>query len=388
MTTNKRTNSLMKMSTNTSNKTMDYVNINSTASSFINNNNTELELDLESNLEKEAIIYIKKAKSLLQPKCCLCNICSSKNKKYEEACNLYKKAGDKYKSINQWRNAGRCYENSAFIKQKIFKNPIKYYEESYNCYEKIEIGDESKYIFDKINSILEKEKNYFKIGKNYENLAIKEENKQKWVISIEHYLKAIKYFGKDDKHENAKIDIYIKLTKLMVFHSYPHADEKVPLMLENIAKYYSKNITSKYLSNEYYGKAILTRLYFNNNNQETNEYLIIYEKRDKLFEESNIYILCNDIIDSIEKQDIDKLNSSIQKYKEKNELDDYMKFIIDKIVEREKQKKLLKIEEKNENNDENIINNDISKIDTDLENKNDNVEKNNKDIDKNENDKY
>ena len=111
----------MKMSTNTSNKTMDYVNINSTASSFINNNNTELELDLESNLEKEAIIYIKKAKSLLQPKCCLCNICSSKNKKYEEACNLYKKAGDKYKSINQWRNAGRCYENSAFIKQKILK---------------------------------------------------------------------------------------------------------------------------------------------------------------------------------------------------------------------------------------------------------------------------
>ena len=58
MTTNKRTNSLMKMSTNTSNKTMDYVNINSTASSFINNNNTELELDLESNLEKEALIYI------------------------------------------------------------------------------------------------------------------------------------------------------------------------------------------------------------------------------------------------------------------------------------------------------------------------------------------
>ena len=75
-----------------------------------------------------------------------------------------------------------------------------------------------------------------------------------------------------------------------------------------------------------------------------------YTKKDKTFKESNIYILCSDIITCVENGENDKLIFVINKYKEIYELDEYMNFILDNIIDRENQKKRLKEKEKEENN--------------------------------------
>ena len=282
-----------------SNKTMEY--INTITKSIINQ--TDPEQEIESKQEEEAIKLIKKARSLSKPKCCFC--CFSQEKKYQEMSELYFKAGEIYKSAHQWRNAGICYENSSLIKQqKLKQSPLTCYEKAYYCFEKIDIGDDAKRIFDKMNFYLEQEGKYFQVGKNYENLAI------------------------------------------------PQAELKVPSMLENIGNNYLKNIMTKYQAKEYFGKAVLTRLYFKDDTKEAKEHMNKYVKKDKTFEESNIYILCLDIISCIESGENDKLIIAINKYKEIYELDDYMKFILDNIIDRENQKKKIKEKENEENKDD------------------------------------
>ena len=137
-------------------------------------------------------------------------------------------------------------------------------------------------------------------------------------------------------------------------------------MLENIGNNYLKNIMTKYQAKEYFGKAVLTRLYFRDDTIEAKDYMEKYTKKDKTFEESNIYILCSDIITCVENGENDKLIFVINKYKEIYELDEYMNFILDNIIDWENQKKRLKEKENEENkvekeddNENNNNNNDI-----------------------------
>ena len=340
------------ISGNTTNKTMEYANATTITRSVIDQ--TEPEIEVETKEEKEAKNLIKKAKALNQPRCCLFSICSSKEERLQEMDNLYLRAGDLYKSIHHYRVAAICYENSTIIKKKLKQDPLNSYEKAYFCYEKIDIGDDTKRIFDEMNSCLEKEAKFFQVGKNYENLAIKKENKEKYDIAIEYYLQAVKYYEKDDtKHKDLKTKIFVKLSELMILHNHPQAKDKVPIMLEKIGYHYLKNIMTKYQAKEYFGKGVLTRIYFNDDIKEAKEYMLKYKKKDKTFEESNIFVLCMDVITCIEKGENDNLNSDIEEYKETYELDEYMTYILDNIINRENHKN--KTKEKNkEDNNENI----------------------------------
>ena len=76
----------------------------STASNIktdINNTTKEInqrgtEIQYNSNLENEAYMLTRRAENKLNPGCCLDALFSSKSKRYEDACELYKKAGEKY----------------------------------------------------------------------------------------------------------------------------------------------------------------------------------------------------------------------------------------------------------------------------------------------------
>ena len=312
------------------NKTMEY--INNVTKSMINQTTTDT--DNESSLEHEAYILAKKAENKLKRRCCLYGLCVSKNERYIDACDLYRKAGDKFKICNQWKKAGLCYENSALIKVKMKESPVNFYRQSYSCFAKIDIGDDSKRIFNELNKSLEKEGEYFQIAKNNENLAIQKENQKKLDEAINYYLQAIKYYEKDEKHEHLKIKIEIKLAELMMMHEHPDSPEKVPKMLENIGTNYLKKIITKYAAKDYFGKAILSSLYYSNNPSEGRKYIHKINKIDKSFAESSIHTLCIDIIKSMENNDINSMKKAIEKYKEFCEIDEFLAYILAQIVEK------------------------------------------------------
>ncbi len=182
----------------------------------------------------------------------------------------------------------------------------------------------------------------------------------------------------------------------MILYNHPQAKDQVPSMLEDIGNNYLKNIMTKYQAKDYFGKAILTRIYFDDNIEEAKEYMNKYKKKDKTFEESNIYIFCSEIILCIENGENEKLDSTVKNYKNIYDLDEYMSFILEKIIDRENQKKKIKEEEEEkerEINEEKGQSQDKNEIKNNIDNNDDNIEVNNKNpneennLDKSEKDK-
>lgn len=314
------------------NKTMEYYN--NVTKSIINQTTTDV--DVETNMEKEAYFLVKKAEKKLEKRCCLYSLCSSKKERLLKALDLYKRAGDKYKISNQWKKAGLCYENCSIIKIKLKQIPTNFYRQSYYCFAKIDIGNDAEKIFNRMNHYLEKDKEFFEIGKNYENLAVEKQNKKKYNEAITNYLKALQYYNKQCKQELLRTNIRIKLSELMMLNDYPDAPKKVPGMLESIAVNYLKKPSTKNYAKDYFGKAILSQIYFKDNISDYDIYINKYNKIDKSFEESNIYKLCCDVINSLKNNDYRKLNYSIQQYRETNEVDELMNDILNKIIEKTK----------------------------------------------------
>lgn len=308
---------------------MEYNNISKSI-----NEQTVADNNSNTNLDREAFLLTKKADNKLNPGCCLDTLCISKTKRYADACQLYKKAGDKYKICKQWRKAGECYEHCSKIKTIIKEDPLTFYQESFFCYSKINSDNNSKKIFEKMNQYLERKGEYYQAGKNNENLAIKKENDEKYDEAINYYLQAFKYYETDGKHESLKNNMEIKITELMMVYNHPDGPKKVPTFLENIGKNYLKNPLTNKSASDYFGKAVLSIIYYSNNPSEGRKYINKYKDIDPKFEESTIYNLCCDIINYMENKDINNLKKAIKEYKKICEVDDFMIDILNKLVKK------------------------------------------------------
>ena len=317
--------------TASNNKTMEYYNV---TKSIINQTITEV--DNDTKLELEAKDLARKAENKLRRRCCLYVLIRSKEERLIESCQLYKRAGDKYKLCNQWKKAGLCYENCALIKIRLKEKPTNLYKLAYNCYEKIDIGNEAKVVFEKMNTCLEKDRNFFQAGKNCEELAIQKEAKKKYKEAIDLYFKSSIYYERDGKNENLKNEMKIKTAELMMKIEHEKASKEVPIILENVAVSYLKMPERGGEAKELFGKAILSNLYFKETPNIGNILIDKYTKIDKSFQDSNIYNLCLGVINSMENNDFKKLNDVIQQYKENFEIDQFMEDILDKIIEKEK----------------------------------------------------
>ena len=329
----KNENNLINDTTISNNKTFEDSTI--TAKSFTqktDNDNNEIK-NIEK-LYREAFLLTRKAETKLNPGCCLDTICISKSKRYEEACKLYNKAGDKYKICNQWRKAADCYDNCSKIKVALKENPLQFYQESFSCYTKINNYNSSKKIFEKMNKYLEKEGDYYQAGKNNENLGITNENKKNYNNAIHYYSQALNYYEMDGKHESLKMNMKIKIAELMLLCNHPEAPLKVPDLMENIGNNYLKNPLIKYSSKDYFGKAILSKIYYCDNPSEWKKYINKLKNIDKTFEESTEYKLCYNIINSLENNDNYSFKTAIKNYKEMSKVDQFMNNIFDKLEEK------------------------------------------------------
>ena len=342
----KKENNLINDTTISDNKTIEGSTI--ITKSFIQNpDNDNKDNKNITNLYREAFLLTRRAENKLNLGCCLDTICTSKSKRYTEACKLYNKAGDKYKICNQWRKAADCYDNCSQIKLSLKENPLKFYQESFLCYSKINNYNNTRRLVEKMNKFLEKEGDYYQAGKNNENLGIINENNEKYSDAINYYSQALNYYEIDGKHESLKINMKIKIAELMMLCNHPEAPLKVPDLMENIGNTYLKNPVIKNSAKEFFGKAILSKIYYSDNRSEWKIYINKLKNLDKIFEESNEYKLCYDIINSLNNNDNYSFQNSINNYKEICKVDQFTINIFDKLEE--KFKKYNNKEKSNEN---------------------------------------
>ena len=311
-------------------KTMEYIS-NKTKSVV---NNTDIDIASNTMIENEAIHYQKRADNKIFPSCCLSTLCSSKEKRTEDACELYRKAGEKYKICKKWKEAGDCFYNCSILKSRLKQNPYNSYQDAFFCYSKAHCEIDSKKMFEKMNKYLEERNEFYKAGKINQNLAIEKESKEKYEDAIIYYLQALNFYEKDGKHEALKCNILIKLSELMIVHNYPNSSTKVPKMFESIGKDYLKNPLTKYVAKDYFGRAVLSILYYENNPEKAKEYLEQLKEVDSSFEDSNIYNLCCEVIDAMKNNDLRGLDLTIEKYKKLSEIDKILEIILKDLTEK------------------------------------------------------
>lgn len=305
------------------------------------NNNVQITQDpiLRSNIENEAMKLVREAQDNCEKKCSLTEYINPKKQRYQKAVQLYQSSAEKYKLINEWKRAGMSYENCGYVMQKLNENPMPYFQESYNCYSRALSDADSRHIVDEMCIHLDKSSDLFTAGNHCENYAMELEKRKNYTDAILFYNKALDYYDRDvnnDKRQYLMANTEAKLFELMTNNSHPDAPTRVPKMLEDIGTYCLSDPTKQSAAKDYFGKSILSDIYYNNNMANTKNNLIKYKGMDNTFGQSPMYYLCNDIINSIENNNTNKLKASIQQYRQMNILDPYTSNILDKIVEKSK----------------------------------------------------
>ena len=293
----------------------------------------------QSIIEKEAFELTKEAQRNCEKKCFIFELLKPREKRFQKAVELYQTSAEKYKSIKEWKKAGMSYENCGRVKASLDDNPITYYQESYNCYIKGDSDVDERRLVDELCLNLEKNNDFYNAGQYCEKYAINLQNKKKDSDAILYYNKALDYYEKDinnPQKDLLKVNIQMKLYDLMTNNNHPDAALKVPGMLDNLGTYCINNPTMKSSAKDYFGKSILTNIFYNNNPVEARNNLNKYKQMDNNFGTSPMYYLCHDIIDSMETNNVNKIKYSIQQYRQMNQVDEYTNNILGKMIEKSK----------------------------------------------------
>ena len=290
------------------------------------------EFNTFNTLEKDAFNLYRQGEKKLAPGCCLDTLFTSKASQYNNAYNLYIRAGEKYKMCNQWTKASDCYEKCAYIKTELKENALDSYKEAYFCSKKTDLENNSDRLFAKMMNYLNNNGEYYEAGKLTENNGDEYENNKKHDAAINSYLKAIEFYEMDNNHNSTKNNCLIKVADLMMINDHPDASSKVPSIYENVGKDYLKNNLTKYSSSEYFGKAILSVIYYSNDLSEGNIYINKYKEMMPNFEDTPICKLCVNCANAMENKDSVLMKKSIKEYKNINELDNFMTNIFVKLV--------------------------------------------------------
>ena len=294
--------------------------------------NSKTEFNTINTLEKDAFNLYRQAEIKLAPGCCLDTLFTSKTTQYNDAYNLYIRAGEKYKMCNQWTKASDCYEKCAHIKMDLKENALDSYKEAYFCSQKTDLENNTDRLFAKMMNYLSSNGEYYEAGKLTEKNGEKYENEKKYNAAINSYLKAIEFYEMDNSHNSTKNNCLIKLADLMVINDHPDAAKKVPSIYENIGKDYLKNNLTKYSANEYFGKAILSVIYYSNDLSEGNIYINKYKEIAPSFEDTSMCRLCVNCANAMENKDSGLMKKGIKEYKDVNEIDNFMGNIFIKLI--------------------------------------------------------
>jgi alpha-soluble NSF attachment protein len=65
---------------------------------------------------------------------CMKALCSSKDKRLEDAKDCFERAANSFKLVKKWFEAGECFERCGNIEEQLKNDATKYFEEAVHCF--------------------------------------------------------------------------------------------------------------------------------------------------------------------------------------------------------------------------------------------------------------
>lgn len=83
--------------------------------------------------EYQGHVLAEQAEKKLNPGCWEA-LCTSKEERMDQAKDFYQRAGNCFKLVKKWFEAGECYEKAARIEEQTQGDPTTFYEEAAHCF--------------------------------------------------------------------------------------------------------------------------------------------------------------------------------------------------------------------------------------------------------------
>eukprot|EP00760_Papus_ankaliazontas_P004379 PhM_4_TR11848/c0_g1_i2/m.11834/K15296/NAPA, SNAPA, SEC17; alpha-soluble NSF attachment protein len=257
--------------------------------------------------------------------------------KYEEAQELYQRAGARFKAEKDWMNAGDAFMRAGDCAQKS-SSPYECctnYSEAGSCFRKAGDPKKAQMCFDQAIQMfiesnrfpnaarLEKE-----CGEMYEEAADTEQ-------ALAHYEKAVRYFTTD---EGSKVQAFNVMQKIAMIEADRGNQAKAVSLFEQLA---SESLAGplKSQAREHFFKAALLRIAMiqriniSEGVAELREAMDSYTTLDTSLRSSREAELVSGIADAIEASMPDLVREAVQKYSEVKPLDDWKVHLVYHAVE-------------------------------------------------------
>jgi len=251
--------------------------------------------------------------------------------KLEEACDLYTRAGSRFKVDQKWSSAGECYEKAAGIQLTKLENKHESAQnlvEAGNCWRKAE----PKRATDCLSQAIEV---YIDLGranlvaKQHVTIAeIWEAEPDQIENSIEHYRKASQIFrGEEQQSQANKCDLKAG-SMLALNKQYERAHQ----LFEAVASNACESPLLKYSAKEYFFKAALC--HFCIDTSAARSAVERYEEQFPTFSDARECALVKTLIEAADSENIDKFTDEVKKYDSISRIDQWLTTILLQIKKR------------------------------------------------------
>lgn len=252
-----------------------------------------------------------------------------KKERYQDAVDLFKKAGNSYKSTKDWSHAGDAYSRATECYKKL-KNPI---QSALTAISASEMYSKEPDSFENATNMLNYAINFYKstddaskVGNLLCQLAELLETQKKYDEAIKSYEEASKYYQtsrEDTQATNQLIkigDLYCLLNRWI----------DAANIYKKIAQKYLENSLTELIACKYCTKVILCRIAGDDTIGAESQLTELGEK-SRQWKLSEEYTMLQQCLKGIEDGNYNEFNSSISKYNEYKDIDEWTKKIFDAI---------------------------------------------------------
>jgi len=241
--------------------------------------------------------------------------------KLEEACDLYTRAGSRFKVDQKWSSAGECYEKASSLQMTKLDNKHEAAQnlvEAGNCWRKAEPKRATDCLAQAIEVYIDLGRASL-VAKQHVTIAeIWEAEPDQIEKSIDHYRKASQvYRGEEQQSQANKCDL--KAASMLALNK--QFDQAVRLF-EAVASNACESNLLKYSAKDYFFKAAIC--HFCQDTQATRSAIERYEEQFPSFADTREYELLQTLLEAAEADKIDDFSDAIKKYDSISRIDNWL----------------------------------------------------------------
>lgn len=281
--------------------------------------------------EQEAQRLVAEAEKKMKPGF-FTKLMSSSESRYEEALDLYEKAGNMYKLTKKWYEAGECFEKCGSLEEKLKSDAAGHYQDAAHCFnfvDKKRASDNLQHCM----KIYENQGRFQMAGKIQKQMAEEHEADLKYDEAAQYYKKAAEYFSMENTNSKSyEQGCLIKQADLMCLVDLKETLEEATKIYEKIGMQYLTVPLLKSGAKDLFFKCCIVFLAYNDHISAEN-FLNKFLYEDPSFSDLRESNFLKDAIQAFKEKNVNNFKAAVTKLKNYSDIDKWRIHMFTKIMQ-------------------------------------------------------